>query len=292
MNVNSFNIVTLNLGKRTLNKVRTFSNVYSPYARIYYVVSGTAIVEMQGKQYTLCPKNFYLIPPFVKFSITFLGKFVHYYLHAYEDNISGKGIFETYDLPFEIEAQNGDKRLFERLTKLNPHLKFSFSGPKDYDNKEQFAPTDTPDEQCPDWVTIETHGILLQLYARFLAKAEAKLAVSDERIDHAIRYIRNHLNETITLQQLADEVELASAYFVRLFRRTTGMSPKSYVNMKRIEKAQYLLHTTNLTVKEIACCLGYPDDSYFVRAFRRITSMSPLMYRKCFAQQGHMDKQR
>lgn len=286
MNVDAFHIVPLNLGKGVLDDVWTFSDVCSPYARIYYIVSGTALLEMQGQNYALGPTNLYLIPPFVKFTITFQGNFVHYYIHAYEDATAEMGLFESYDFPLEVNALSSDERLFERLVELNPNLVLPCPDPKDYDRKELIAQTIMRNQQIPDWVKMESHGIALQLYARFMEKATVKPYVSDERIMKAISYVRNHLDKPIPLQQLADELELSEGHFIRLFKQATGMSPKLYVNMKRIERAQHLLHTTNQSVKDIGFSLGYPDDSYFVRAFKRIIGMTPVEYRNYFMRES------
>ena len=286
MNADAFHIVPLNLGKGVLYGVWTFTDVCSPYARIYYIVSGTASLKMQGRNYTLGPAKLYMIPPFVKFTITFQGNFVHYYIHAYEDITAEMGLFESYDFPLEINALNGDEWLFERLVELNPNLVLPCPDPKDYDRKEVISQTITRNQQIPDWVRMESCGIALQLFARFMEKATVKSYVSDERIVKAISYVRNHLSEPIPVQQLADEMELSEGHFIRLFKQATGMSPKLYVNTKRIERAQHLLHTTNQSVKDIGFSLGYPDDSYFVRAFKRLIGMTPVEYRNCFMRES------
>lgn len=286
MNIDAFRMVPLNTGMAVRKADWIYTDVCSPFARIYYIVSGNATVMMGGQKYPLLPSHLYLIPPFVKHSTTCTGTFVHYYIHVYEDDASGIGVFDEYDFPVEVEALDFDRQLFDRLVELNPTLKLPFTDPKDYDNKEQLAQTITRNKQRSDWVRMESHGIALQLYARFMEKATVKPYVSDERIMKAISYVRNHLDKPIPLQQLADELELSEGHFIRLFKQATGMPPKLYVNMKRIERAQHLLHTTNQSVKDIGFSLGYPDDSYFVRAFKRIIGMTPVEYRNYFMRES------
>lgn len=282
MNVDTFNIVTLNLGKAVRNGDWIYVDVCSPFARIYYIVSGTAAVEMMGKKYTLHPRHLYLIPPFVKHSTTCKGTFVHYYVHLYEDELSGVGVFDEFDLPLELKATGGDRQLFERLVQLNPTLALPYLDPKDYDNKAQLAQTITRNKQRPEWVKLETRGIVLQICSHFMGKAKPKPYASDERIVRTIRYIHDHLSEHISIQQLSDEAKLSPGHFIRLFEQGTGMSPKMFINMKRIERAQHLLHATKLPVREVALRLGFPDNSYFVRVFKRNIGMTPVEYRNHF----------
>ena len=281
MNVDSFafNLATLNLGKAVNNGDWIFTDVCSPFARIYYIVSGTASVEMLGKKYVLYPRHLYLIPPFVKHSTSCKGTFMHYYLHVYEDDQSGMGLFNEYDLPIELKGQNGDRQLFERLVELNPTMTLPNVNPSVYDNKQQLAQTITRNRQRPDWVKLETRGIVLQICSRFMTQSKAKPYASDERIVKAVRYIYDHMSESITIQQLADEAGVSSGHFIRLFEQSTGMSPNLFHSMKRIERAQYLLNATKLPVKEIALRLGFPDNSYFVRVFKRSIGMTPSEYR-------------
>ena len=52
-----------------------------------------------------------------------------------------------------------------------------------------------------------------------------------------------------------------------------------YINQKKVEKAQLLLITDNMTVKEIAYSLGFNDHSYFIRFFKKVTGLTPNQYR-------------
>lgn len=282
MNIDAFRMVPLNTGMAVRKADWIYTDVCSPFARIYYIVSGNATVMMGGQKYPLLTSHLYLIPPFVKHSTTCTGTFVHYYIHVYEDDASGIGVFDEYDFPVEVEALDFDRQLFDRLVELNPTLKLPFTDPKDYDNKEQLAQTITRNKQRSDWVKIESRGIVQLLFSRFLSRAKAKPFVNDARIVHSIGYIHDHLSERITVQQLADEADLSAGHFIRLFEQATGMSPKLFINMKRIERAQHLLHTTRQSVKSIASSLGYPDNSYFVRAFKNSLGMTPIEYRNLF----------
>lgn len=285
MNTDALNIILLNVGKAIRNADWVYTDVCSPFARIYYIVSGEASVEMLGQKYQLRPNYLYLIPPFVKHSTSCTGTFVHFYLHVYEDDIYGEGIMDEYDLPLELKAQDNDRMLFERLVEMNPTMKLPYLDPSDYENKQQYAEAIMRNKQRPDWVRLESRGIVFQIFSRFMKKAKAKAFVEDERIIKAIRYIHDHLNDPITIQQLADETGFCTGHFIRVFEQIIGMPPKVYVTTQRIKRAQHLLHATKLSIKEIATQLGYPDNSYFIRVFKRSLGMTPGEYREQLAQE-------
>ncbi len=97
---------------------------------------------------------------------------------------------------------------------------------------------------------------------------------------HAVRYIRLHYKEHLTLEETAQAVFLSPTYFSRLFKEKMNISFTSYVNQLRIGEAQRLLLDTRLTIIEIAEAVGFEDQSYFSKVFKEITKRTPTQYRK------------
>ena len=127
---------------------------------------------------------------------------------------------------------------------------------------------------------VESRGILYQLMARFLKDARPKSDAGDNRIQKSITYIRKHINENIKIETLVDIACISKDHFIRLFKKETGMTPVQYISQKKIEKAQLLLVTEEMPIKEIAFLLSYEDHSYFNRLFKKITGVSPQEYRR------------
>ena len=75
-------------------------------------------------------------------------------------------------------------------------------------------------------------------------------------------------------------VLLSPYYLSRLFRRVTGQSIVDYLNNRRIEAAQKLLETTELSISAIAEQTGFASAAHFRRVFREVMDISPLQYRK------------
>ena len=96
----------------------------------------------------------------------------------------------------------------------------------------------------------------------------------------AIRYIRTHYTEKISLASLASHCNVSKQQLIRYFNNTFHTTPNAYISEYRISHAKELLHTQpHLTIKEISDELGYSDQHYFSKVFTRITGESPTQYR-------------
>lgn len=108
---------------------------------------------------------------------------------------------------------------------------------------------------------------------------ENKKAISKE-IAEAAAYIREHYAQDISLQQLADHVQLNASYLSTLFKKELQLAFVDYLHHYRIDRAKEMLVNTHLKSYQIAEQVGFMDDSYFSRIFKKITSMRPNEFRK------------
>ena len=122
------------------------------------------------------------------------------------------------------------------------------------------------------------HGMLMHLLERSGAAGES--GRGNPAVDRAIAYIRTHLSERLTVEELAASTGYSASYFSHLFAEDTGMSPYRFVLRSRVEHAQQLLMTTRLTVQEVAFQCGFNSAANFCYTFRRATGVSPHAYRK------------
>ena len=92
-------------------------------------------------------------------------------------------------------------------------------------------------------------------------------------------FMREHLDQPLTLETLASQANLSRFHFSNRYKRLTGYSPiKHFLNMK-MEHACHLLDSTDMTVQAIAGALGYDDALYFSRLFKKTLGTSPRDYR-------------
>ncbi|PYJ57254.1 MAG: hypothetical protein DME24_19755 [Verrucomicrobia bacterium] len=92
-------------------------------------------------------------------------------------------------------------------------------------------------------------------------------------------YVTEHLAEEISIESLAELVELSSSHFSHVFKESTGMTPLQFVTRQRITRAQQLIRETSRSLIEIALEVGYTSPSHFAQVFRRVVGVTPTEFR-------------
>jgi AraC-like DNA-binding protein len=98
-------------------------------------------------------------------------------------------------------------------------------------------------------------------------------------MSRTLTYIEQHLAERLDVERLAEIAGLSRAHFVRVFTRSVGDAPASYVANQRLQLAQRLLTATDATIIEVAAACGFADANYFAKVFRRLTDSTPTAFR-------------
>jgi AraC-like DNA-binding protein len=88
------------------------------------------------------------------------------------------------------------------------------------------------------------------------------------------------LSENITVAELAQIAHFNPSYFIRFFKKNTGISPIHYLNRTRLEKAKELLSYSDLNVSEVSEKIGYNDIFHFSKSFKNYTGFSPSEFKK------------
>jgi AraC-like DNA-binding protein len=100
-----------------------------------------------------------------------------------------------------------------------------------------------------------------------------------EDLARSLAFIRQHLNEPLSVQTLADVAGLSRAHFSRVFLSCEGVAPAEYVLNERMRRAARLLVSGAASVKRISGDCGFEDPNYFAKAFRRTFGASPTEFR-------------
>lgn len=92
--------------------------------------------------------------------------------------------------------------------------------------------------------------------------------------------IEAHLDAQISLKALAEECRLSVSHFTKTFRQTVGQTPHQWLMDRRIDRAQGLLLSGNLSLSTVAANCGFSDQSHFTRAFAKRVGASPGAWRR------------
>ncbi len=132
-----------------------------------------------------------------------------------------------------------------------------------------------------------SHGLMLSFLTMALAVAEHQdqsLIESEEEesvIGNRVKkYIDAHFREPLTLQMIADALNVSTYYMAHVFKDMSGYAPMTYLQKRRIGEAQTLLIHTKKSISDIAFSLGYDAQSHFNQQFSKHVGMPPGEFRK------------
>lgn len=101
----------------------------------------------------------------------------------------------------------------------------------------------------------------------------------DVRVRRVIISMEEQLSDDLPLAKLAESLNISESRLRHLFKASTGSSPTEYLQSLRLRRAEELLSTSFLTIKEIRVAVGMADGSNFIRHFKKTYGMTPLEYR-------------
>ena len=99
------------------------------------------------------------------------------------------------------------------------------------------------------------------------------------RLRRVTDYIREHLDQPLTLAHLGAVVFMSPYHFARLFQRSTGLPPHRFVVRARIDHAAALLAAPELSIAQISRLVGFRTPSHFATVFHRMMGVTPSEYR-------------
>lgn len=91
-------------------------------------------------------------------------------------------------------------------------------------------------------------------------------------------YINDHLDQELSLEELAAIAQLSPYHFCRSFKRSTGFTPHQYVIRQRVERAKLLLKDRKMGIAEVAIACGFTHQSHLHRHFKCLTGVTPKFF--------------
>lgn len=98
-------------------------------------------------------------------------------------------------------------------------------------------------------------------------------------IQEAVRYIRHHYAEDISVADIAEHIGMSASWLTKRFKQECGCSIVSYLLDVRIERAKALLAETDMLILEVACAVGFDNSRYFISVFKKAVGLTPKAYR-------------
>lgn len=125
----------------------------------------------------------------------------------------------------------------------------------------------------------ELYSLLYTFIKEFPKEFEYKDKELHTYIQDAINFINSNYMNSMTVNEIANHVNLSRSYLYKMFIKNLKVSPQKYLINLRMYKATLLLKNTKLPIGEVANKVGYTDSLLFSKTFSKYFSMSPLNYR-------------
>jgi len=124
----------------------------------------------------------------------------------------------------------------------------------------------------PQTILIEPLGVVTR-------QSTDVVAVADRQVAAAVRYIREHAAERISVEQVLKAVPMSRTLLERRFKKFLGHTPHDHILRVKIDRVKSLLTSTELSMVEIADRTGFEHVEYLSVSFKRATGESPSVYR-------------
>jgi len=147
------------------------------------------------------------------------------------------------------------------------------------------------DRQTYRWL-LNSGGRDTASYLNEIQELTAPPPVKDVSVEHqlpvakssavypAVAYIHDHIQDPISMKDMASLCHLSSSYFSRIFTRDVGENFVSYVNRQKIVLSQKMLRESSKSISQIAAELGFQDTSHYISLFKRYEGITPTVYRQ------------
>jgi AraC family transcriptional regulator len=218
------------------------------------------------KEHRFPPGSVSIVPAGTRFSFRApqTGDFVllqidpEFLQHAARELISGERLELTLQLGIE------DGYLAECIRTLLSEAEQDYLGGRAYGESVAIA--------------MATH--VVRRYSRSLSADGRKRTVglAPFQLRRVSDHIKQHLNESISLEDMAGAAGLSVFHFARMFKAATGITPKQFVLRCKLERARDLLLTQDCTISEVALEVGFCDQSHLSTHFKRLYGTTPKQF--------------
>ena len=226
----------------------------------HYVVGGRGSFEMRGRALPIGPGDFFYTRPRTEHRavVPSEGDYLLQYVSFLELDAKLDG-----QLASDLELHFGEgapRRLGDRY-----HAFFAQLG--------RLSDADDPHQRSA--AAFKFAALLYELMA-----GDPALHHGHPAVERALELMRSRVSDAYALDQLVADLGLDKSYFIRLFKKSVGVSPMKYFMNLKMSAAADLLHTTREPLAVVAAQVGFSDAYHFAKRFKQWSGVAPGAYRR------------
>lgn len=111
------------------------------------------------------------------------------------------------------------------------------------------------------------------------ANDKNKRSPVSDALAHIASYVKEHIAEKISIDQLCRMACMSKVSLYRLFKREFGISPVEFILHERVRRAKQLLSSRDMSISDVGYHLGFMDPNYFYRLFKKVEGITPREFR-------------
>lgn len=119
---------------------------------------------------------------------------------------------------------------------------------------------------------------LIEFYTYVLAE-QKKPMLRHQIVNAVIEYINNDIESSLTVEEIAHKFDISTSHLSRIFREHSGITLVEYINIRKVEEAQYYLRFSDKKIAAISEQFKFCNQSYFTRIFKKYTGDTPRRFR-------------
>ena len=243
---------------------------FHPEYELLYLTEGTLEVTINHSTYLLQAGEAMFIPPNLLHCATARSGKGTFYAVVFSENILI--LVQEHISSYLTEEPDNTKY----ICKLNADTAWQ-KETLDYLSQIFFC----AEEMRLSEIYIQSHILIIWEYLyRYHVSAFLEKNKPNTPVKKVLDFIHNNYQEELSLEDMTKCAHMSKEHLCRIFRKSTGQTPISYLKQYRILKSCYYLQETDKKISEICTLVGFNNISYFNREFLNVLQTTPSQYRK------------
>lgn len=242
---------------------------FHPEYELFYLAEGALELNIHNSLHRLNAGEALFIPPNLLHSATALSSTGTFYAVVFSENLLNRN--QEHISSYLTNEPDNTKHLCKLSANVDWQREVLL-----YLTKIFSAPTNLKETS----VFVQSHILIIWEYLyQYHISASLEKEKPNTPVKQVLDFIHNNYQEEFSLEDLSDVAHMSKEHLCRMFKKSTGYTPISYLKQYRILKSCHYLKNTDKKISEICTLVGFNNISYFNREFLRILQTTPSKYR-------------